>query len=200
MGDANMITAPAKPESLLPDALGADASVLLSARNGSEPALAKLIRQHQTSVFTLALRFTGNRADAEELAQDTFMEMHSVLSQIRSPVHLRHWLLRTVSHRSLDRLRQRGRRPKLVSFDTADIAMDTTATPEADHLATSRLHGLLLQLAPDARAVMLLRLLEDLDPSDIATVLAMRLNTVKSHMRRSLDWLRAQYAGVERGT
>lgn len=199
MGDANMITAPAKPESLLPDAPGEDASVLLSARNGSEAALGQLIRQHQTSVFTLALRFTGNRADAEELAQDTFLEMHGALSQISSPLHLRHWLLRTVSHRALDRLRQRGRRPQLVSFDTAELAMDTT-TAEADHLATSRLHGLLLQLAPDARAVMLLRLLEDLDPSDIATVLAMPLNTVKSHMRRSLDWLRAQYAGVERGT
>jgi RNA polymerase sigma-70 factor (ECF subfamily) len=163
-------------------------------------AFAQLIRQHQARVFTLALRFTGNRPDAEELAQDTFLQLHGSLSQISSPLHLRHWLLRTVSHRSLNMLRQRGRRPRLVSLDTtAEFAADAAALPQVDHLAASRLHGLLLQLGPDARAVMLLRLQEDLDPSDIAAVLAMPLNTVKSHLRRSLDWLRTQYAGDEHG-
>ena len=53
--------------------------------------------------------------------------------------------------------------------------------------------------APDARAVMLLRYQEDLDPSDIARALGMSVNTVKSHVRRSLDWLRAQYTGEDHG-
>jgi RNA polymerase sigma-70 factor (ECF subfamily) len=195
-----MQNAPVSPDDPLPDAARADQGLLAAARSGAIGAFAQLIRQHQANVFTLALRFTGNRADAEELAQDTFLEMHEALSQFSSPLHLRHWLLRTVSHRSLNMLRQRGRRPQLISLDIAvEVATDPAAMPEADHLAASRLHALLLQLAPDARAVMLLRLQEDLDPSDIATVLAMPLNTVKSHLRRSLDWLRTQYAGDEHG-
>jgi RNA polymerase sigma-70 factor, ECF subfamily len=193
-----MRTAPVNPDAPLPDAAGEDDGLLAAARSGATRAFAQLIRQHQARVFTLALRFTGNRADAEELAQDTFLEMHGALAQISSPLHLRHWLLRTVSHRSLNRLRQRGRQPRLVSLDAApEVA--TAAASAIDHLAAARLHELLLQLAPDARAVMLLRLQEDLDPTDIATVLAMPLNTVKSHLRRSLDWLRTQYAGDEHG-
>jgi DNA-directed RNA polymerase specialized sigma24 family protein len=46
---------------------------------------------------------------------------------------------------------------------------------------------------------MLLRFQEDLDPSEIASVLAMSVNTVKSHVRRSLEWLRAQLAGESDG-
>jgi RNA polymerase sigma-70 factor (ECF subfamily) len=64
-----------------------------------------------------------------------------------------------------------------------------------DPLAAAQLHRLLLQLQPDARAVMLLRYQEDLDPTDIVAVLDMPLATVKSHLRRSLEWLRAQYPG-----
>jgi RNA polymerase sigma-70 factor (ECF subfamily) len=193
-----MQSAPASPDAPLTETAGEDAGLLLAARGGAMGAFAQLIRQHQARVFTLALRFTGNRADAEELAQDTFLQLHGALAQISSPLHLRHWLLRTVSHRSLNMLRQRGRRPRLVSLDTA-TEVAAAAQPQVDHLASSRLHGLLLQLEPDARAVMLLRLQEDLDPSDIAAVLAMPLNTVKSHLRRSLDWLRTQYAGEEHG-
>lgn len=194
-----MQTVPLSPGSVPPDAADLDANLLLAAASGDDAAFAQLVRQHQARVFTLALRFTGNRADAEELAQDTFLQMHGALSQISSPPHLRHWLLRVVSHRSLNRLRERGRRPPLVSLDMDAVTAADPVSREVDHLAAARLHGLLFQLAPDARAVMLLRLQEDLDPTDIATMLAMPLNTVKSHLRRSLDWLRSQYAGDEHG-
>ncbi len=75
------------------------------------------------------------------------------------------------------------------------------AAPEGRHdpLADAQLRRLLRELAPDARAVVLLKFQEDLDPADIATVLAMSVNTVKSHLRRSLDWLRAQLAGESDG-
>ena len=46
---------------------------------------------------------------------------------------------------------------------------------------------------------MLLRFQEDLDPSEIAGVLDMSVNTVKSHLRRSVDWMRAQCVGENHG-
>jgi RNA polymerase sigma-70 factor (ECF subfamily) len=82
----------------------------------------------------------------------------------------------------------------------ADGAEGTAPPSEADPLAGARLRRLLLELEPDARAVMLLRFQEDLDPADIADVLAMSVNTVKSHLRRSLQWLRAQLAGEDDGS
>jgi DNA-directed RNA polymerase specialized sigma24 family protein len=74
--------------------------------------------------------------------------------------------------------------------------------PESGHdpLAAAELHRLLLQLQPDARAVMILRYQEDLDPTDIAALLDMPVPTVKSHLRRSLEWLRTQCAGETHGS
>jgi RNA polymerase sigma-70 factor (ECF subfamily) len=177
-----------------------DQDALERARRGDLAAFRELLRTHRSRVFSIALRFTGRRADAEELAQDVFLQLHAALPQIEDRGHLKHWLLRTVSHRCIDRLRSERRRPQLVPIESLEEGVQAVA-PEAggDPLADTRLRGLLLQLAPDARAVMLLRFQEDLDPSDIATVLAMSVNTVKSHVRRSLEWLRAQLAGESDG-
>jgi RNA polymerase sigma-70 factor (ECF subfamily) len=74
-----------------------------------------------------------------------------------------------------------------------------------DHLWARRLRALLLQLPVAPRAVMLLKYQEDLEPTEIAAVLDMSVNTVKSHLRRSLEWLRSQQldareAGVNHGS
>jgi RNA polymerase sigma-70 factor (ECF subfamily) len=183
---------------LIPGSEQADseASILRRAQHGDPLALRQLVQQHQARVFGIALRLTGRRPDAEELAQDVFVQMHGALAGMASPAHVTHWLLRTVSHRSIDRLRQYARQGKPVPLEALGESAAAHA-PESSHdpLAAAQLHRLLLQLQPDARAVMLLRYQEDLDPTDIAAVLDMPLATVKSHLRRSLEWLRAQYPG-----
>jgi RNA polymerase sigma-70 factor (ECF subfamily) len=172
-----------------------DGEELLAAQGGAAGAFALLVRRNQARVFSVALRLTGRREDAEELAQDVFVQLHAALAQIESAAHLRHWLLRTVTHRSIDRLRQRSRQPRVVQLDAShDVAVFEHII---DPLAQRRLRLLLLQLPPDARAVVLLRYQEDLDPAQITAVLGMPVNTVKSHLRRSLLWLRAQLAGAE---
>jgi RNA polymerase sigma-70 factor, ECF subfamily len=171
------------------------------ARRGDLNAFRDLMRAHQARVFSVALRFTGQRSDAEELLQDVFLQLHGALAHIASEEHLRRWLLRAISHRCIDRLRHAGRRPRLVSIATLPPASEPQATErEADPIVGPRLRALLLELAPDARAVMVLRFQEDLDPTEIAEVLAMPVPTVKSHLRRSLEWLRAQLQGNEHGS
>jgi RNA polymerase sigma-70 factor, ECF subfamily len=174
-----------------------EAEELLAARRGVDGAFTQLVRRNQAAVFSVALRLIGRREDAEELAQDVFVQLHGALAQIEDARHLRHWLLRTVTHRGIDRLRQHGRQPRVVQLDaTHDVA---GADPISDPLAQRRLRLLLLQLPPDARAVVLLRFQEDLDQSEIAEVLGISVNTVKSHLRRSLEKLRAEIAGAEDG-
>jgi RNA polymerase sigma-70 factor, ECF subfamily len=169
------------------------------ARQGDLTAFRELLRANKARVFGVALRFTGRHADAEEVAQDVFLQLHGALAQITSTRHLKHWLLRAVSHRCIDRLRSEGSRPRTVPLDDLPATAQAAAPEEGDPLAVAQVQRLLLQLAPEARAVVVLRFQEDLDQSDIATVLAMPLNTVKSHLRRSLEWLRAQVAGGNHG-
>jgi RNA polymerase sigma-70 factor (ECF subfamily) len=186
--------------SLAPQPTGAD-SLLQRARAGDGDAFRQLVVRHQARVFGIALRLTGQRADAEELAQDVFIQLHGALEQIASPAHLLHWLLRTASHRSIDRLRQQARQGTRVPLELLGEGPESRAGESThDPLAAAQLHRLLLQLQPDPRAVMLLRYQEDLDPTDIAAVLDMPVTTVKSHLRRSLEWLRTQCAGGPHGS
>ena len=192
-----MDTQPAEslPQNPAPEG-GAGDDALQRARRGDLNAFRELMRVHKVRVFSMALRIIGNSADAEEVAQDVFLQLHGALAQIATSEHLTHWLLRAVSHRCIDRLRGRGSRPRLVPIDALpETAQGTAAEEGADPLAGAQVRRLVLELSPEARAVLLLRFQEDLVPSEIGIVLAMPVNTVKSHLRRSLEWLRAQLGG-----
>ena len=67
-----------------------------------------------------------------------------------------------------------------------------SAEDQTDPLLQCHLRALLAHLSPPARAVLLLRYQEDLDPMDIARTLDMPINTVKSHLKRSLEIMRAE--------
>jgi RNA polymerase sigma-70 factor (ECF subfamily) len=162
-----------------------------AARAGDSNAFVRLVREHQARVFSVGLRLTGRREDAEELSQDTFLGLHRQLCNLESAAHVRHWLCRTVTHRAIDLLRARARRPQVQATDDLVLEVPVEDT-SGDPLLHRTLRALLLRLPEVPRAVMVLRFQEDLDPLDIAATLDLPLNTVKSHLRRSLDWLRAQ--------
>jgi RNA polymerase sigma factor (sigma-70 family) len=95
------------------------------------------------------------------------------------------------SHRCIDRFR-RDRRPMA---NPAPEPTDAAVMPQVgDVFLEERLRQLLAELPVDARIVMTLRYQEDLTPLEIADALDMPVTTVKSHLRRSLLWLRRQAA------
>jgi RNA polymerase sigma-70 factor, ECF subfamily len=170
------------------------AAVLERARVGDREAFRILVLAHQSRVYGLAARMLGRREDAQELTQDVFLSLHRSLSSIASSAHLRHWLHRTVCHRAIDRLR---RRPalQLLPLEAAEAIEDRAS--DEDPSTGRLLRGLIEQLQPMAKAVMLLRYQEDLDPTEIAQVLGVPVNTVKSHLRRSLTWLRRRCSQLQ---
>jgi len=162
-------------------------SALSRAQRGELAAFRELIRSHEDIVYTLALRMVKVREDAEDLAQEVFVSVHHHLGKITSAAHLLLWLRRTTCHRAIDRLRQRWPHPP-VPLDT--VAETATPQSDGDPLLERSLRDLIARLPPVPRAVILLRYQEDLDPPDIAQTLGMPLNTVKSHLKRSLALLR----------
>jgi RNA polymerase sigma-70 factor, ECF subfamily len=164
--------------------------VFALARSGDRAAFAALIERHQKMVYSVALRMLGQRELAEDMAQEVFIQLHAKLSSLESPSHLIFWLRKTAAHRTIDQLR----RHSLVRVTAIDEEAENFAVESAeDPLLQRQLRSLLLQLNPVARAVMTLRYQEDLDPPDIAETLDMPLNTVKSHLKRSLDTLRQHW-------
>jgi len=88
---------------------------------------------------------------------------------------------------AIDRLRQDRKHQVLPLDDDPGIADEPM---ESDPLLQRRLRALIARLPADPRAILLLRFQEDMDPTDIAEALNMSINTVKSHLRRSMTALR----------
>ncbi len=141
-------------------------------------------------VFSLALRMTGDRGLAEEIAQDVFLELDRNMSKIDSPLHALYWLRRVAMNRSADALRRRKVRGMdlWVEMDESHGAL----VEQRSSALGSRLEGLLTTLPEPQRAALVLRYQEDLTPEEIAATLDAPLATVKSHLQRGLKLLRAK--------
>jgi RNA polymerase sigma-70 factor, ECF subfamily len=153
---------------------------------GDAAAFGALVRTHQRTVYSLALRMLSDRCKAEDLAQDVFLQLHRHLSSVESVAHLTFWLRKVTVNAAIDRLRREPRYE--APLEDADAI--ASQANDSDPLLQRRLRALIGQLAPAPRAVMLLRYQEDLDPTDIARTLGMSIHTVKSHLKRSLAELR----------
>jgi RNA polymerase sigma-70 factor (ECF subfamily) len=182
-----MLTAVAAPRAPAPSS----DELLALAQTGSESAFAALVREHQAMVFGLAYHFLQNRAQAEELAQDVFLALHQNLPRVESARHLVFWLRRVTSNRCIDCVRSSQRRREQPIEGLREPAVAPRLT---DPLLGELLRTLVAELAPDARIVVTLRFQEDLDLSEIAAIIDMPVNTVKSHLRRSMDALRRKLA------
>jgi RNA polymerase sigma-70 factor (ECF subfamily) len=154
---------------------------------GETAAFGALVREQQRSVYSLALRMLSDRHKAEDLAQEVFLRLYRNLSSIGSAAHLTFWLRKVTVNAAIDRLRRDD------PYATVPLEAAATLASEAEHpdpLLEHRMGLLLQQLAPAPRAVLLLRYQEDMDPTEIARALNMSINTVKSHLKRSLATLR----------
>ena len=157
-----------------------------------QPDFEQLVDEHQSMVFSLAWRMTGDRGLAEEVAQDVFLELDRHLSRMESPGHACNWLRRVAMSRSADALRRR----KVRGVDLW-VEMDEDYGAPAEDRASplgARLEQLLATLPEPQRAALVLRYQEDLTPEEIAATLEAPLATVKSHLQRGLKLLRAKAA------
>jgi RNA polymerase sigma-70 factor, ECF subfamily len=159
-----------------------------------QPDFEQLVDEHQSMVFSLALRMTGDRGLAEEIAQDTFLALDKNLSKIESPLHASHWLRRVAMSRSADALRRRRVR-SMDLWVEIDEHHGAKAEERNSPLGT-RVEALMATLPEALRAALVLRYQEDLTPEEIAATLSAPLATVKSQLQRGLKLLRAK-AGAQ---
>jgi RNA polymerase sigma-70 factor (ECF subfamily) len=156
-----------------------------------QPDFEPLVDKHQSMVFSLALRMTGDRGLAEEIAQDVFVELDRNLGKIETPEHACYWLRRVTMSRSADALRRRRVRGMDLWVDM-DEAHGARQTEESTSPLGARLEYLLTTLPEAQRAVLVLRYQEDMLPEEIAATLDAPLATVKSNLQRGLKLLRAK--------
>lgn len=166
--------------------------LLTLAKAGDQAAFAALIRRHQNMVFSVALHMLRSRPAAEDLAQEVFLELYRSLGRLESDAHVVSWLRRVASHRCIDEIRRRNHRQE---FATDTLPEPGHSPQTRDVFGAERLQAMVAQLPENARMVVVLRYQEEMDPTEIASALDMPVNTVKSHLRRSIAALREHLLG-----
>jgi len=166
---------------------GAEDALSRSMR-GDPVAFGDLVRAHQAMVFSLALHFLRDRALAEEVAQEVFLDLYQNLASIQSATHLKFWLRKVTCHRSIDYGRRQ--RPHLSLDDVPEPIGPIGKDAPSDPLLARTLRGLVASLPHKARMVVVLRFQEELEYHEIAEVMEIPINSVKSCLQRSLAILR----------
>jgi RNA polymerase sigma-70 factor, ECF subfamily len=157
----------------------------------SLPTFADAVQAHKAMVYSIAWHFLRDRAVAEELAQDVFLELHRNWSSMQSAQHIVFWLRKVTSRRSIDVVRRRKTR--------AETSLEEMAEPTAlervhDSMLSSYLERMVASLPEKQRIVIVLRYQEGMEPEEIAEVLNMNVSTVKTQITRALDLLRVKTA------
>jgi RNA polymerase sigma-70 factor (ECF subfamily) len=164
----------------------------------------RLVRSYQDRLFSYALRVTGSREDAEEVAQDAFVRAYRALcgypaERIRA-LALRAWLYRITLNLARNRLR--GKKPRMVSLDgpsAGDGAAaleppdDPAGRPDALYESSQRrldIQGLVARLPERYRAPLVLRYVEGLQLDEVSRVLGQPIGTTKSNVHRAINALR----------
>lgn len=161
------------------------------------PTWEELVTAHSSRVYRLAYRLTGNQHDAEDLTQDVFIKAFRSIHQFQ-PGTLEGWLHRITTNLFLDgaRKRARVRVDNLGEGATGDVA-DPVATPAEIVLDADMdfdVAAALRRLKPQIRACVVLCDIEGLTYEEVATVLNVKVGTVRSRLHRGRTQLRTDLA------
>jgi RNA polymerase sigma-70 factor, ECF subfamily len=172
-----------------------DREVIEACQRGDYDAFRLLFETHKDRVYSIALRYSGDAAEAMDIAQETFLKLLSSIQDFRGDSSFESWLYRIVVNRCLDHQR-RGR--KLMPFledmlDAAENALSKLLRAEVEN----DVQAIVGKLPPEQRIVVVLRYTEGLSYEEIAAILncskgtvASRLNRAHSALERRLSHLR----------
>jgi RNA polymerase sigma-70 factor (ECF subfamily) len=164
-----------------------DAALIRAAREGSEAALEALFRRHWRRAHQAAYLVCLDRAGAEDIAQEAFLAAVRSLGRFDRRRPFGPWLHRIVVNRAIDWTRMRAARHEVTTAAVPEIAGAELEFELGDDLLPA-----LAELAPDHRAVIVMRYVHDLSPGEIARALDLPRGTVNSRLRRGLDKLSHQ--------
>jgi RNA polymerase sigma-70 factor (ECF subfamily) len=177
-----------------------ETQVVARAQQGDEEAFAALYEMHKRRVYSLCLRMTGNTAEAEDLAQEAFLQLFRKISTFRGESAFSTWLHRLAVNVVLMHLRKKGLQQ--VSLDEVDSSQDEPIKRDygdndrrlmgsIDRIGLSRA---IAELPPGYRTVFVLHDIEGYEHNEIAEIMNCSVGNSKSQLHKARmklrDWLR----------
>jgi RNA polymerase sigma-70 factor, ECF subfamily len=173
-------------------------SLLRRLRDRDERAFRELIETHRDRVFNITFRMLGNRADAEDVAQEVFITVFKTIDTFREEAKFSTWLYRVTVNHCKNRIKYRARRhdqqrDELTEATATDGVNGAIAAPvptAPDRALQGAQMEKLLQdaighLDDEQREVVILRDIEDLSIDEICEITGLPDGTVKSRLHRA---------------
>src|SRR5437879_10007528 len=188
--------------------LSNESTLVDEARAGNGEAFATLVNHYDARVFRLAINITRNKEDAEDVLQEALFKAYSNLGRFRGGSRFYTWLVRIALNEALMKLRKRrpGRQvslDELIEADDRNVtrreSLDWRNNPEQRY-ARSELGRTLREaiegLDARARAVLVLRDVENFSTRETSEMLGLSVTTVKTRLRRARMSLRERLRGL----
>ena len=175
---------------------GHDEAVRDDLANGEyRRALERLVNGYQHAIVGFCQNMLSDASQAEEVAQDIFLDAYKAMSRFRQDASVRTWLFAIARKKCLQTLRNRSRRRRIVHEKQSVIADTAHRDPPVglDDDEEARLQGVKLglsALAEERRALLTMRYDTDLSVTDMATILGVSTATVRRRLAQALGELR----------
>jgi RNA polymerase sigma-70 factor (ECF subfamily) len=167
-----------------------DVELCSHAAVGERAAFGELVRRHGSAVRGVLRRMGAASSEADDVAQDAFLTAFERIAEFRGEGTFAAWVKKIAARLYLRRL-QRERKLGVLAAEAAD---DETLPPRGDADATIDLEGALKTLGSAERLCVTMCFGAGLSHTEAAEALNLPLGTVKSHVKRGLDKLRARLA------
>ena len=184
-----------------------DAQLIHEILSGDDAAFSRLIRRYQKSVHALAWRKIGDFHHAEEITQDTFLQVYSKLSTLKNPDQFAGWLYVVANRHCIAWMRKQ--KPTIQSLEktpvkeTERLDYERYVSEQRETEAIERRYEIvekLLEKLPESeRTVLTLYYLGEMTLKEIGNFLGVSVNTVASRLRRARKRLQAESRTFDSG-
>lgn len=160
-----------------------DTILVRAAQTGDVEAFEELVRSHQASVYRVALRILGSRADAQDAVQETFIRAWRALPHFRHDSAISTWLYRIATRQALHRIAARRTTETLDEVEL-EAGPDPAESAERRERLRAVTHAI-ANLPPEQRAALVLREFEGLSYQEVADILGAGLPAIKTRIHRA---------------
>jgi len=184
---------------------GEESLLVLRIQAGDREAFKDLVRSSQQRVFQLAFAFFGNREDAMDIVQETFLRLHQKIGSYKEGFSLQGWVMQIAKNLCVDYFRKHYRRRREVeagvSLDDLQVASEESASARKASDLKDLLSRSIHLLADKQRTIFIMRHFNELQVEEIARMLNISPGTVKSLHFKAVQNLKGRlspYMGVSR--
>lgn len=166
-----------------------DKNILVQAKNGDLGAFEQILSFYEKTIFNYCLHIVKSSQDAKDIAQETFIKVYMHRKDIDPEKNIKTWIFTIATNTAYDFIRSKKRKNE-ISLDQDNETISDTETYYPQEGLVSDIEKSLNKINPEYKKPLLLFYQQGFEYKEIAEILAVPINTVKTHIKRGKEQLK----------